>query len=190
MTADAIPILPPAATTDVVAFSSDAVARTADQHRRHGGQDGVRDEQRDPERERGRVSPPPINVVVAAAVWSPRPGDGDVDVDAVAVVVAAPPRAPPVSSAAPASDRRRGRGEQRTRAPPEGLRHGAEDGRRRDVSEAQQTLVLDADAREVQCTPHCRGGGPSGGRGPGEREGRRECVGVWARERERRGEMR
>jgi hypothetical protein len=184
MTADAIPILPPAATTDVVAFSSDAVARTADQHRRHGGQDGVRDEQRDPEREGGRVPPPPVVAAAAAAAGSPRPGDdGDADVDVV-VAVAAPPRAPPASAAAPASDRRRGREEQ-ARAPPEGLRHGAEDGRRRDVSEAQQTLVLDADAREVQCTPHCRGGGPSGGRGPGEREGRRECVGVWARERER-----
>lgn len=169
MTADAIPILPPAATTDVVAFFSDAVARTADQHRRHGGQDGVRDEQRDPEREGGRVPPPPISFVVAAAV--------------------APPRAPPVPSAAPASDRRRGREEQQARAPPEGLRHGAEDGRRRDVSEAQQTLVLDADAREVECTPHCRGGGPSGREGEGG-AGRRECVGVWARERERRGEMR
>ena len=66
---------------------------------------------------------------------------------------------------------------------------GAEDGRRRDVSEAQQTLVLDADAREVQCIPHCRGGGPSGREGEGG-AGRRECVGVWARERERRGEMR
>ena len=181
MTADAIPILPPAATTGVVAFFSDAVARTADQHRRHGGQDGVRDEQRDPEREGGRVPPPPISFVVAAAVWSPRPGDDDGDADAV--VVAAPPRAPPVPSAAPASDRRRGREEQQARAPPEGLRHGAEDGRRRDVSEAQQTLVLDADAREVECTPHCRGGGPSGGEGGGGGRGG-ESAWVCGRERE------